>query len=141
MDSHRDQAAQIQRRRAVVQPEVVLGHAAIAEFCGCLGSARRSSVPPWSVLAVLGLPFGCACHCPSGAQVVFVFTDREIAATLVVHCDRKGHERQCFSNFTHPWATPAVRPAGQVTVWASKSTLESSPVNPRRAPAHATGSV
>src|SRR5260370_41325242 len=59
VEAHGDQAAQVERSGAVVQPMVILGHAAIAEFAVAAHDPGDAAFDHGSVLSVSRLKFRC----------------------------------------------------------------------------------
>ena len=74
-----DQSAQVQRRGAVMEPLIVVGDAAVADFAVAAGQPGDGAFHHGSVLAVLGLPVRIARDRPRCALERFVHTDGELA--------------------------------------------------------------
>ena len=116
-----------------MQPVVILGDAAVAQSCGCRGSARRWCVRPWAGAGGIR-PANPGHGRPAGRRVAARHeapTRRVLPLRLRVHRARSGHPAQAAPKVAHPVRLIVrVSPLGQVAVPAAWSTVKSSTVNP-----------
>jgi hypothetical protein len=82
VQAHRDESAQVQCRGSVVQPVIVLGHSAVADFAVVAGKPGDGAFDHGAVLAVFGLSGTLACVRSGAAQVRFVDADGELASVF-----------------------------------------------------------
>lgn len=82
VQAHRDESAQVQCRGSVVQPVIVLGHSAVADFAVVAGKPGDGAFDHGAVLAVFGLSGTLACVRSGAAQVRFVDAGGELASVF-----------------------------------------------------------
>jgi hypothetical protein len=124
-EAHGDQSAQIDRRGAVMQPVIVLGDAAVADFAVSSRQPRDAAFDHWSMLTVFVVPvqvssFGADCSLQSvvGADL------SDFPPTLAVLRSRRAQPRHAASKVAYPVRLMfLVTVAGQVAVRAVWSTV------------------
>ena len=80
VQAHRDESAQVQGGDSVVQPVIVFGHSAVADFAVVAREPGDGAFDHGAVLAVFGLPFGVTGEGPGGTQPLFMRAQGEAAS-------------------------------------------------------------
>ena len=78
--AHGDESAQVQGGDSVVQPVIVFGHSAVADFAVVAREPGDGAFDHGAMLAVFGLPVRITREGPGGTQPLFMRADGEVAS-------------------------------------------------------------